>query len=161
MKKTSWLPLLLIFSLLSCQSNNKSESDNENDDPNTVSTAKVKTTLEEYNYVTKGYQIQLESGLDMKKGYLLEDVDTAQTEIRKATLKKLVKLTGTERKTTAYMLIYQKEDESAQYICIPHPNSDKEILQQYWKALYDDYGDASAKLQLITFLLSKILVWEK
>ena len=27
------------------------------------------TTEEEYNYITKGYQIQLSSGLDMKKGY--------------------------------------------------------------------------------------------
>jgi len=28
-----------------------------------------KTSEEEYNYMTKGYQIQLSSGLDMKKGY--------------------------------------------------------------------------------------------
>lgn len=28
-----------------------------------------KTTLEEYNYMTKGFMIQLESSLDMKKGY--------------------------------------------------------------------------------------------
>ena len=27
------------------------------------------TTEEEYNYITKGYQIQLASGLDIKKGY--------------------------------------------------------------------------------------------
>jgi len=27
------------------------------------------TTLEEYNYITKGYKVQIESGLDMKKGY--------------------------------------------------------------------------------------------
>ena len=27
------------------------------------------TTLEEWNYITKGYKIQKESGLDMKKGY--------------------------------------------------------------------------------------------
>ena len=33
------------------------------------------TTLEEYNYISKGYKIQLESGLDMKRGYLLEDID--------------------------------------------------------------------------------------
>jgi hypothetical protein len=27
------------------------------------------TTLEEYNYVTKGYAVQIEQGLDMKAGY--------------------------------------------------------------------------------------------
>lgn len=32
------------------------------------------TTLEEYNYLVKGYKIQVESGLDMKIGYHLEDI---------------------------------------------------------------------------------------
>lgn len=32
------------------------------------------TTQEEYNYMTKGYQIQLSSGLDVKKGYRIEDL---------------------------------------------------------------------------------------
>jgi len=31
------------------------------------------TTQEEYNFMTKGYQQLLESGLDMKKGYALVD----------------------------------------------------------------------------------------
>ena len=34
----------------------------------------VPTTMEEYNYMTKGYKIQVESGLDMKKGYFIEDM---------------------------------------------------------------------------------------
>lgn len=29
------------------------------------------TTQEEYNYMTKGYKVQVESGLDMKKGYTI------------------------------------------------------------------------------------------
>ncbi len=32
------------------------------------------TTQEEYNYITKGYKIQVESGLDMKKGYILTEL---------------------------------------------------------------------------------------
>lgn len=32
------------------------------------------TSQEEYNYMTKGYQIQLSSGLDVKKGYRIEDL---------------------------------------------------------------------------------------
>ncbi|RYE27090.1 MAG: hypothetical protein EOP48_34690 [Sphingobacteriales bacterium] len=31
------------------------------------------TTQEEYNFMTKGYKQLLESGLDMKKGYVLSD----------------------------------------------------------------------------------------
>lgn len=33
----------------------------------------VVTTTEEYNYLTRGYKTQLESGLDMKKGYMFGD----------------------------------------------------------------------------------------
>lgn len=29
---------------------------------------KGQTTLEEYNYMSKGFKIQMESGIDMKKG---------------------------------------------------------------------------------------------
>ncbi len=32
------------------------------------------TTDEEYNYAIKGYQAQVEAGLDMKKGYVLKDL---------------------------------------------------------------------------------------
>lgn len=33
------------------------------------------TTLEEYNYMTKGFKIQQSSGLDMKKGYSFNNID--------------------------------------------------------------------------------------
>ena len=36
------------------------------------------TTNDEYNYMVKGYQIQASSGLDMKKGYKLEDLTTVE-----------------------------------------------------------------------------------
>ena len=34
------------------------------------------TTMEEYNYITKGYKIMLESGLDLKEGYEIKDYYT-------------------------------------------------------------------------------------
>ena len=34
------------------------------------------TSMEEYNYVTKGLKIQKESGLDMKLGYSIQVIDT-------------------------------------------------------------------------------------
>ena len=40
----------------------------------TICNAQMKTgvtTEEEYNYMTKGYQMQMSGGLDMKKGYML------------------------------------------------------------------------------------------
>ena len=51
--------------------------------------AKAQTTLEEYNYITKGYKVQTDSGLDMKKGYELSDIDENSTDERTAQLKVL------------------------------------------------------------------------
>jgi hypothetical protein len=34
------------------------------------------TTLEEYNYMTRGYQIQISSGLDMKSNYSFDNLGT-------------------------------------------------------------------------------------
>ena len=78
------------------------------------------TTIEEYNYITKGYKIQLESGLDMKKGYEFVDIGVSDSGIRKAELKALYR---TNNKTiAAYMIIYMTKGYK-EYICIPHPAS--------------------------------------
>lgn len=114
------------------------------------------TTLEEYNYITKGYKVQIESGLDMKKGYEFEDVDKVKIGIRVAELKKLI---NGQKKIAAYMIIYQKENGPKDYICIPSPNSDKEVTDAFLNNLYNGSGDNSAKLQLFTYLLSRKLNW--
>ncbi len=49
------------------------------------------TTLDEYNYLIKGYKIQIESGLDMKKGYYLTDVGTQQIDSYSFTIKNLMR----------------------------------------------------------------------
>lgn len=116
------------------------------------------TTAEEYNYLTKGYKVQIESGLDMKKGYEFEDVDAVTAGVRTATLKKLVKVNGGQKKTAAYLIIYQKEGNPKEYICVPNPNSDKQVTDAFWNNLYPS-GDQSARLQLFTYLLSRRLIW--
>lgn len=35
--------------------------------------AQAPTTQEEYNYVTKGYKLDIETGRDIKKGYIIKD----------------------------------------------------------------------------------------
>ena len=49
------------------------------------------TTMEEYNYMTKGYKIQVESGLDMKKGYYFEDMGDHKIGNYVFNVKKLVR----------------------------------------------------------------------
>lgn len=117
------------------------------------------TTLEEYNYITKGYKIQLESGLDMKKGYEIQNLDEKSTNERKAELKVLFRIKNGSKEIAAYIVIYKRGTLPTEYICIPNPNSNAEILTKYWTQLYDGGTFASERLQLITYLISKQMKW--
>lgn len=96
--------------------------------------SKAQTTMEEYNYLTKGYAIQMESGLDMKSGYKMVDVMKIGEENE---LKKLVRTR--DESVSAYLIIYTTslDDGSIggyrfkEYICIPNPNSHEDILLSY------------------------------
>lgn len=92
----------------------------------------AQTTIEEYNYLTKGYKIQIESGLDMKKGYTFKDlfvVSTSYDVIRKATFKALYRAGQTA--PCAIVMIYQKDGGIAEYVCIPHFLSEEFIWNMY------------------------------
>jgi hypothetical protein len=118
------------------------------------------TTMEEYNYVTKGYQIQIESGLDMKKGYEIEFIDSMSNGDRFTELKSLIRTKDNSRKIAAYMIVYSKNGSPKEYICIPNFKSSEEILKKYWTQLNtSSFGSISSRLQMITYLLSKQLKW--
>ena len=122
-------------------------------------TSQGQTTQEEYNYVSKGYSVQIESGLDMKKGYEITDLFKKSTNERTAELKVLYRLKGASKQIAAYMLIYTRVNSAKEYICIPNPKSSEEILKSYWNSLYSGNGDSSQRLQLISFILSQNMVW--
>jgi len=117
------------------------------------------TSLEEYNYVTRGYKIQVESGLDMKKGYQFEDIDKQTTKEREAVLKVLYRIKEGNKVIAAYLIIYKRSGLPTEYICIPNPNSGEEIMNKYWTQLYDGTSLASERLQLISYLISKRMKW--
>jgi hypothetical protein len=117
------------------------------------------TTLEEYNYVSKGYKVQIESGLDMKKNYEFEDIDKHSTKERTAELKVLYRLKDGKKEIAAYMIIYKRLGNPTEYLCVPHPKSEEEINDKFWKQLYDGTNDSSNRLQLVSFLLSKRMKW--
>lgn len=120
---------------------------------------KAQTSLEEYNYLTKGYKVQIESGLDMKQGYELKDIDSKSTKDRTASLKVLYRVKGASKEISGYLVIYNKNGNAQEYICIPHPASSDDIMTKYWNQLYDGTADFSARLQLIMYMLTKQLVW--
>ena len=102
------------------------------------SSANAQTTEEEYNYITKGYKIQIESGLDMKKGYRFEDVDSWGLKYsgfeRNASFKMLYR--DGEKKPCAILMKLDRTNTTFEaYLCIPHYFSDDQI----WKRAYNDF----------------------
>jgi hypothetical protein len=93
------------------------------------------TTQEEYNYITKGYKVQIESGLDMKKGYSFTDLGdwglTHGTEKRRCEFKALMR--SGQAKPCAILMIYKRtdiENGATYYVCIPSQGSSDEIWKQ-------------------------------
>ena len=126
----------------------------------TTSNLQAQTTLEEYNYVTKGYKVQIESGLDMKKGYEFEDVESQTTNERTAKLKVLYRTKSGKKEIAAYMIVYYKTGNAKQYICIPHPSSEEDILHKFWYMLYDGgNSNENNRLQLVAYLMSRTMKW--
>ena len=130
-----------------------------------LSSLQAQTTQEEYNYVTKGWKNHLEDGSDVKQGYSMKyvkevKVTSADGQRRKATLWEFIKRKeiGVDI-TVAFMIIYQKNEDASDYICVPHPKSDATIQAAYAQMLYDGKVDSSYKLQVITVLLSTNLKW--
>lgn len=100
------------------------------------------TTEEEYNYITKGYKIQIESGLDMKKGYSFKDItpgyslfwDNGKIE-RNVKFKALFR--DGEERPCAMLVRLERIGGITQYFCIPSYNADKKL----WDALYKSMRD--------------------
>jgi len=118
------------------------------------------TTQEEYNYITKGYKVQVESGLDMKKGYSLTDLGDwglkNGSENRKCEFKGLVKQGQT--KPCAIMMIYKRTDitnGANYYICIPSADASPEIWQQTLDFINANFKDNNTMVQTVIWALMK------
>lgn len=133
----------------------------------TLSVAAIAQTTEtEYNYLTKGYKIQLESGLDMKKGYSFKN--TGDWSVDYPNFKRVVEFKALYRDNDsipcATLMILKRTDTNfEEYICIPHYKSDASI----WDKAHADFKKASTNwsvaaidyawsyIKMISFLMSK------
>ncbi len=90
------------------------------------------TTEEEYNYLTKGYQVQVSEGLDMKKGYQFKDVGTLKQSNYEFTFKLLVREATNE---IGGILVITKSLmwNKTYHFCIPHGN--QALTERYWADL--------------------------
>ena len=95
------------------------------------------TTETEYNFATKGYRVQVESGLDMKQGYALGDIDVIKVGDYTFDVKALVR--SGKNEIAALMVITKSTIwGNAYYFCIPHGNNS--LSQKYYNdlALWDE-----------------------
>jgi hypothetical protein len=108
----------------------------------------VGTTMEIYNYVTKGYSVQISSGLDMKKGYFLWEKFSRSTNSvdgqRNVKVNALIQ--ESNLKVCAWMLIYQKSGSTPYYFCIPTQASDNEVWNKSFMDLRDSKLSTDAYL---------------
>jgi hypothetical protein len=110
---------------------------------------KYGTTNEEYNYLTKGHKIQIESGLDMKKGYTLKDIPDNITckSPRCVEIKALYR--DTINTPIAHLIIYSnlQTKESAQ-LCLPNIHASPSM----WNLFFDSLSILGTEATRVTLL---------
>lgn len=110
------------------------------------------TTLEEYNYLTKGLKDAIDKGLDLKQGYELQDFYTHNEQFYSFNFSLFVDI-KTKKTKCILVIADSKVWGNRYYLCIPHDNPelikkysdylegwDKDILKSYSLALTDILG---------------------
>lgn len=124
------------------------------------------TTQEEYNYLTKGYRIQIESGLDMKKGYTMKDIlvdVTLSTGIEKRSTSYKGLYRDGETRPCAILLIYKRLDNNSApfYFCIPTSESDPSLWQKTIEQINTNFQNQNNPMLTLIFGLMHFSVVEK
>lgn len=114
------------------------------------------TTQEEYNYVTKGYKIQIESGLDMKKGYSIKPIDASvsgiittsngfKTEVSEAQLQSSALYRDGEAKPCALIVTYfNRKRNFLEHLCIPSLDAHQTLWDAHFMRVKEFSNDAKA-----------------
>jgi uncharacterized protein (TIGR02145 family) len=121
------------------------------------------TTIEEYNYLTKGYSIQVEQGLGMKIGYQFASGDgfnqlfsTETSDGKKYNIELKLLLNNSLNVTERGVLVICNNStaEVKRYYCIPNKFSSSDLWTKYW----DDIRTLNnIELLIMNWALSKTL----
>lgn len=93
---------------------------------------KAVTTVEEYNYLTQGYKLALETGADLKAGYELIKID--EDKIGDFSVSYFIFKNTESKKTKAMLLVLKKDKDKADkvvYLCLPFNNG--ELFKKFAK----------------------------
>lgn len=125
------------------------------------------TTQEEYNYVTKGYKIQQESGLDMKKGYSIKFYPETQSNGLVNWNEKAEVIGGAifrdgQTNPCALILYYQNKNTGfKEYLCIPSNDADKSLWDAHISRFIDYAADARKILYLCSAKMASLFTTKK
>jgi hypothetical protein len=110
------------------------------------------TTLEEYRYCTKGYQMQIESGLDpVKNGYEIKKLYAFEHELRTVNFVGLIEKSSLNLK--AIILILSEDNLNiTKTFCLPNEYTHSKIDEMYQESLM---SLSSPHLNLVLLALSK------
>lgn len=109
------------------------------------------TTQEEYTYVTKGYKVEKQNGLDTKKGYHWVDLGQHSSEGKTCNLLGLIR--SSESKPCA-ILIYFKSNKGEYYLCMPDDSAPANLWGNYWSSL----GQLGDQLHLVDLYVHHLLM---
>ncbi len=99
------------------------------------------TTQEEYNYVSKGYKIQVESGLDMKKGYKIVETERMLDDVQVKFL-----FRESDQTLAATIIVWHaKFFNKDYYVCLPNSKASKELWQSFYISM-NELGGAAVEI---------------
>lgn len=112
------------------------------------------TTDEEFNYLTKGYKIQVESGLDMKKGYHIELLDSLNTN--SSGVVRIMKFHGLYRsgatKPCAMLCVMTRPDTKfTGYTCLPSFDAGDDMWNKAIVGMVELYGDNQQAMSALLY----------
>jgi hypothetical protein len=90
-----------------------------------ISFSQEKTTNEEYNYLTEGYKISLETGADFKKGYELQKFEEDSYYAYKITYYLFIHSESKKTKAILITIVKDKDKkDKEEFLCLPMNNQE-------------------------------------
>jgi hypothetical protein len=115
------------------------------------------TTEEEFNMASVGYKMYLQMGVELKKGYKVNDIAEYEYAERKATFKGLFR--PGDQKPCAIIMIYSKSRGAPEYYCMPTPDAPEIFWDRFRTSLAGETDNRQEQLQFFSFAMAKAIMF--
>ncbi|CAN5473753.1 hypothetical protein BH11BAC2_BH11BAC2_22050 [soil metagenome] len=118
-----------------------------------TTTAMTPTTEEEYNMGAVGYRLFLQMGVELKKGYKVNDIATYEYGERKSVFKGLYR--SGDQKPCAIIMVYTKLRGAPEYYCMPTVDAPEILWDRFRMSLAGETDNLQEQLQFFGFVIAK------